>query len=261
MWDPPEERLFDRLAAPFQVEGSTGVAVVLVHGFTGVPAHFRPLGRFLGDRGLSVSAPLLAGHGTRPEDMRGVDRADWLASVLAAVDELRPTHDAVHLVGLSMGGLLSIVAATERDVASITTINSPIVFRDRRIHLAAILHRLRPMIHWPEEPPPRLDPDVAPYWLTYRSHPTKAAAELRALSRDAHSAARRVRVPALVVQSLVDEAVDPESAVRLVDALGGETNLLWLAASIHNSLLDRERHLIAEAILRHIEAVTGHAPR
>src|SRR5690606_34792468 len=56
-------------AEPFRHErGET--AVLLCHGFTGSPQSLRPWAEHLAGRGLTVSLPLLPGHGTRWEDLR-----------------------------------------------------------------------------------------------------------------------------------------------------------------------------------------------
>ena len=137
---------FDPLAAPFTWEGDTGEAVVMVHGFTGTAAHFRLMGRFLMERGYTAHAPLLAGHGTSLDDMARTDKYDWIESARSAVDAMAATHDRVHLVGLSMGGLLGLIVAEERRLASVTTINSPIRFRNARTYAAPFLHRVTPMV-------------------------------------------------------------------------------------------------------------------
>lgn len=246
--------LLDPLAAPFRHEGSNGEAAILIHGFTGVPAHFRPMGRFLADAGYTVVAPLLAGHGTNIAEMAETGRDDWIGSAREAYASVSGGHDRVHFVGLSMGGLISIVVGSEVGAATISTINSPIVFRDKKIYLAWLARAFRPEVHWDEEDPPDLDDDVRPFWLTYSGFPTKASVDLLSISRQALKAARSVRSPALVVQSLVDESVDPRSATRLARALGPDTRLVWLESSIHNSLLDRERHLIHQAVLDRFDA-------
>ena len=116
------------------------------------------------------------------------------------------------------------------------------------------------MIHWPEEEPPDLDPDTADLWLTYRSHPTRAAADLLSISRRAHGVAATVTSPTLVIQSLTDETVDPRSGRQLAEAFGGNCRLVWLKHSIHNSLLDDERDLIHSAVLERIEDRTPVGP-
>jgi carboxylesterase len=246
--------LFDPLAGPFRYEGTNGEAAVLLHGFTGVPAHFRPMGQVLADAGYTVVAPLLAGHGTTSADMAATGREDWIDSARDAYASVAGDHDRVHFVGLSMGGLISIIVGAEVGAATITTINSPIVFRDKKIYLAGLAQVFQPEVRWGEEDTPDLDEEVRPYWLTYPGFPTKASVGLLSISRQALEAAKTVSCPALVIQSLVDESVDPRSATKLARAFGPTTRLMWLESSRHNALLDRERQVLHETVLDHFSA-------
>ena len=45
------------------------VGALLVHGFTASPTEMRLLGNHLHQRGLTVAAPLLPGHGTNLADL------------------------------------------------------------------------------------------------------------------------------------------------------------------------------------------------
>lgn len=241
-------QLIHPLAAPFRLDGSNGEAFVLLHGFTGNPAHFRHLGSQLCAAGYTINAPLLPGHGRAFEDLSTVDRSHWVEATLDAAREVGD-HRRVHLVGLSMGGLLSVVAATRLDVATVTTINSPIVFCDWRVQFSRIARFVKPDIRWPEEPPPALDDEVAPYWIHADGFPTVAVAELFSLSRDALKLAPRVAIPSLVIQSKTDDTSHPKSGPRLHGALGGRSRLLWLEHSMHNALFDTERDVIRDAVL------------
>jgi carboxylesterase len=244
----PSGDLIHPLASPFRIDGSNGEAFVLVHGFAGNPAHFRHLGGDLANRGYTVNAPLLPGHGRTIEALGQVRRSDWMAATLDAIREVGD-HHRVHVVGLSMGGLLGVVAATRIPIATLTTINSPIRFRDHRIRFARIARHFRTEVRWSEAPAPVLDPAVARYWIHLDGFPVVAAAELFTLSRHALRVAPRVTCPALVIQSKADDTTHPASGSKLRGALGGDTRLLWLEHSMHNALFDAERDVIRDAIL------------
>jgi carboxylesterase len=243
--------LMDPLAEAFRLEGTNGEAVVLIHGFTGVPAHFRPLGAELNQAGYTVIAPRLAGHGTSPDDLATTGADDWIASARTAIDEVAD-HRRVHLVGLSMGGLISIILAQYANATTVTTIDSPLVVRDKKLYLAGIAHRYQPKVEWPESDPPDLDDEMKPYWITYNGWPSIAAAGLLTIMRRTLPAAWHLDRPSLVIQSKTDETVDPVSARILQRLLGRRCRLVWLEHSLHNALLDRERHVIARAVLERI---------
>ena len=244
--------LFHSLAAPFQLPGDNGEAVVAIHGFTGIPGHWRIAAEVLNQRGYTVIAPLLPGHGTSMSDMERHGAADWLRAVVDAALAVRD-HRRVHLAGLSLGGLLAILAAGPTNAATISTISAPLRFRHKSIYLAPFLHHFRPYTPWPPSPPPS-EPETAKLFLTYPGFPTKRAADLWVVARHARKTARRLRRPGLVVQSAADETVDPRSGIKLARLLGPGTQTLWLTSSRHNALLDRERDLIHAALLKRISS-------
>ena len=243
--------LMDPLAAGFRFEGANGEAVVLTHGFTGVPAHFRPLGGVLNEAGYTVIAPRLAGHGTSVDDLATTGGEDWVASARAAMDDVSD-HRRVHLAGLSMGGLISLLLARPVGAATVTTINSPVLVRGKQLYFARLMHRFRPRFDWPEADPPDLEAEMVPFWIPYPGFPTRSAADLVSIMRRAVFAARRIDVPSLVIQSRIDESVDPRSAPILARLLGAQSRIVWLERSMHTAPLDRERDIIARAVLERI---------
>lgn len=246
-------QLLDPLAAPFLFEGTNGEGVLLLHGFTGTPAHFRMMGKFLTERGYTVHAPLLAGHGTSLEEMDRTTRRDWVQSARDGLALLSGSAH-VHLVGLSMGGLISLLLAGQGEVASITTIDTPVKLWDRRDPLVHILKHVERFHSWngPEDPPRG---EAARYFIQYDGFPLGAASELLRLKREALRHLDRVHAPALIIQSRADETVRPESAVILARRLGSSRKrILWLEHSRHNALLDTERDIMDEAILEHLRS-------
>ena len=63
-------------AEPFFLPGGRH-GVLLIHGFTGLPAELRLLGAYLNERGFTVLAIRLAGHGTTVEDLSRMEHEDW----------------------------------------------------------------------------------------------------------------------------------------------------------------------------------------
>ena len=248
---PPLPDLMSPMAAPFRLAGTNGEAVVLVHGFTGVPAHFRPLAEHLNAAGFTVNAPLLAGHGTTREHLATTGADDWERSARQAAEAVSD-HRRVHLVGLSMGGLLGIVVAGRVAASTITTINAPVVVRDKRLYFAGVARRWRPLVDWDVPAEPDLEEAVRMYSIPYPGFHTVSGRELVRVITRGYRASRRLRRPALVIQSKADETVDPVRGRKLARALGPSARQVWLERSAHNALLDRDRPLIHELVLDHI---------
>jgi hypothetical protein len=74
-------------AAPFAADGGS-VGVLVLHGFTGSPQTIRDWASYLAAAGLSVRAPLLAGHGGTWQDLAKTGWTDWYADAERAFSEL-----------------------------------------------------------------------------------------------------------------------------------------------------------------------------
>jgi len=244
------------LAAPFQMEGQRNDTVLLLHGWTGSPAHFRELGTILNGQGFGVVAPLLAGHGTSLEDMVGTGWRDWMRSAAEAATQILANQQRLHLVGLSMGGVMVLLLAPVFDAASVATINAPQKVWDRRTRLAT-LYRGSKRID-AGDVPVDVPPEVLQYQQQYVGTPIGTVAELRDLIGAARKNLHRVTCPALVIQSRVDETVKPVSAEIIYDGLGStDKGLAWLENSRHVAVLDVERDIIADALVEHLTAATN----
>jgi carboxylesterase len=238
------------LAAGFRFQGGLEGALLL-HGWTGSPAQMRPLAEVLHEAGFAVACPRLAGHGTRVTDLVGVGWRDWLRDAATAAQDLLDEGKRIHLIGFSMGGVLSLLLAPGFGAASVTTINAPMTVWDRRARLAWTARHSRRIR--PGDPPASLPEEMREYRQEYRDTPEGSVAELMDLVRAARRALPRVTCPALIVQSRIDETVRPESGETLRDGVGsGQRRLLWLDHSAHVALLDRERDVLGGEIVRHL---------
>jgi len=226
---------------------------VLIHGWTGSPAHFRPIAEGLVAAGIGVVAPLLAGHGTHVTDMIDTGWRDWMASAAGAAQEATEAGARIHFAGLSMGGLLGLLLANAFDATSVTTINSPVFVYDRRLRFSFLRRGSRTIdVYPPDEWPAGF---ATEYARQYDSTPIGTVAELHDIMRAAKRHLPLVSAPALVVQSQTDETVRPESGSYIYDHLGSVTKrMLWLDRSRHVATLDTERTTILTELVAHIEA-------
>ncbi|MFP3915322.1 MAG: alpha/beta hydrolase [Actinomycetota bacterium] len=237
-------------STPFHTHGSNGEAAVLIHGFTGHPGHWLPLRENLAARGYTVVAPLLTGHGS---DVRRLASSRWREWVRAGTEAALSVsdHRRVHLVGLSMGGMVAILTAPRVAAASLTTINTPILLRDARAYLTPLVHRVRPWVSGREEPAP--DPALAHLWNPETMRSTAAIDQLLRIIWRGWREAGRLRRPALVIQSRSDAVVRPVSGRILARRLRGR--LLWVDTH-HNALLDPDREIVHRAVAGHLAMIT-----
>jgi carboxylesterase len=239
------------LAATLRLAGNKPDAVLMLHGWTGSPAHFGLAASFVNERGYAVLVPRLAGHGTSVHDMAATGWRDWVESAVEGLLELRTEHERVHVVGLSMGGIIGLLLAASGDVASITTINSPQRLHSRRAWMAWLYRGSRRIREGARDQVP--PGEAAHYWVQYADSPIGTVPDLLDLVDAARAVLPRVTVPALVIQSRTDETVHPESGEIIYQGLGSvEKRIMWLQRSRHVALLDSERDLIHQAILQHV---------
>ena len=254
-----ETPLLHELAGPFSMDGSREDGVLLLHGFTGSPAHLRMLGDHLHDEGFTVHAPLYAGHGTTLEEMVEMDWRDWIRSSVEAAAELADRCERIHIAGLSMGGIIGVLIAPTFGATSLTTINAPIITHSRLLRFARAWHFLQPM-RPPGTPEPPEDAVAALYYQQYHGAPTRSAGDLLDLMRAAKRNLGRVRCETLIIQSRTDETVRPESAEILYEGIAAPYKRIhWLDDARHVALLDDDRDEIHRIIVRHLNSSIARA--
>src|SRR5687767_12367752 len=105
----------DKDARPFDYAGDER-GVLCVHGFTGTPFEMHHVGKTLAARGFTVVGPLLPGHGGTPGELDATTWRDWYAAVDRELSALQRRCRRVSVVGLSLGGLLTLHLARNRGV-------------------------------------------------------------------------------------------------------------------------------------------------
>ncbi len=240
--------------SPFFLQGGL-VGVLLLHGFTGTPREMWPLGTYLHERGLTVSAPLLPGHGATLAEMNRVNWRDWVSGVEVAYAHLKQTTTRWFLGGFSMGSLLTLwMAAHHDDIAGIALYAPALRIADWRLNLTPLF---RPFIRsYPQSGESDLHDLEAARWMGgFSRYPVGAAAELWHLHRHVLRDVSYVRTPALVVYAEGDRSIHPSSGPETVRRLSQQTSVetLVLRDSGHAVVADREWETVAEATYRFVQ--------
>ncbi|MEA3308750.1 MAG: alpha/beta fold hydrolase [Chloroflexota bacterium] len=230
------------------------VGVLLCHGFTATPFEVRALAEFLHERGYTVSAPLLPGHGTTPEEMNRCRWQDWVAALEDAYRQLAARSERVFIGGESLGGLLALYLATEHsEVAGILTFAPALKIRSRldrwRVPLLAAFVPFALKPHPPES-------GENATWQGYTINPLRAARELLRLQRVVRGRLERITQPLLVIQGRQDNSVAPEVPSWLAaETRSAWKEIHWLAPSGHCVLLEGKAAQARELALRFMEAL------
>lgn len=237
----------------FELKGGN-IGVLLIHGFTGSPAEMRLVGQYLNERGLTVSAPLLPGHGTEVEDLNQIRWQELTAAVETALAKLQERCQHTFVAGLSMGGLLTLYLGSRHpELPGITTYAAALDIADWRRHFAPIIKRLFKTIskqeeHW-------ADPQAEDLMWAYDVWPVGGAMQLFALRDEVESSLPRITCPALIIYSTADSTVTPEAAGMIVDAIASEDKeLVRLDECGHVMTVDRGWDQLAERTYQFIMA-------
>lgn len=252
----------DPRAAPFfEQRGPAGV--LLLHGYSGTPAELRDMGTTLAGAGYTVHAPLLAGHGGRPDDLYGVRWEDWLASAKAGLQRLRTRCQTVFACGFSAGGLLALHLAAHTPVHGLVVMAPALrLYGAALLRLTGLLRHVMPW-YYPlakadfSDPAVRAsvldrapeanldDPAVVDQIRRAARVPVGSLYELARLQDQARRDLRHVQAPTLIMQGRNDQTVDPRSAKDVAAGISSQDRrLVWFEGSGHQLPLESERESV-----------------
>ncbi len=247
-------------AEPFLLPGQPNQpACLLIHGFTGAPKEMRWMGEYLNQQGFTCLGVRLTGHATRPEDMIRARYTDWIASVEDGYHLLRGLSQDIFLVGLSMGGVLSLLMSTRLDVRGAVAMSTPqLLPLDYPIWVMKALSKVMPYQPKSKELPDSgwFDPEAWKDHVSYPENPVRSGAELKQLVNEMNAALPQVNVPVLLIHSKDDTYVPPENMPRIYERLGArDKEMLWVSGSGHVVTRDAARGQVFEAAAAFIHRV------
>lgn len=242
-------------AEPFFFIGDQ-IGCLLVHGFTGTPKEMSWLGEDLARRGHTVLGIRLAGHATKPEDMIRTRWQDWLLSVEDGINILRGCTKKQIIIGLSLGGVLTLLAASRYPMAGAIAISTPCDLpKDPRLPFAGFFALIQPRIS--KGASDFQDKQAEKLHVDYPFYPTKSILQLIGVLKEMRSALPGVKAPALLVQSKNDHAIPAESMDYLFDHINSEIKQkLWVENSGHVVIREPDRFTVFEAISKFIKEIT-----
>ncbi len=212
-------------------------AALLVHGFPGSPIEMRWLADELHTQGWTVEAPLLPGFG--PEILELGERRweDWQQTVTGALERLKRDYERVLLVGLSMGGALSVRAAAAcppDGLVLLAPFSGLILPLRQALYAGQWLFPPAPQLlrYWEWLDFPQVRKDVENFlpgveWdrpelraaLREMRFPLRTLVQIQRAGQTAVRAAPLVRTPTLIVQGNLDVVVLPVTTRRLAARL------------------------------------------
>lgn len=207
---------------------------LLIHGFTATTTEVRLLGEKLHSDGFTVSAPLLPGHNTFPDDLNRCSWKDWYDAVENSYLDLKMNVDTVFVCGESLGALLTLLLASNQPGIRGLVCYSPALI----IPNIWLSNFLFPFIKYL----PKENKEDGLAWKGYMVNPIHAIAQLNAVQRYVRKALPGITTPIAIFQSEIDGTIAPNGANVIYDKVGSQDKEIhWFNHSSHCMLLDKQR--------------------
>jgi carboxylesterase len=229
-------------AEPYRHDGGE-IGVLICHGFTGTPQSMRPWGEYLAARGLTVSVPLLPGHGTRWQDMQLTGWQDWYAEVDRELRELSARCSQVFVCGLSMGGTLTLRLAARHGagISGIVLVNPSVKADSLQLKAVPLLKHLVPSVAG-------IASDIAlegSVETGYDRTPLRAVHSLSKFWKIVYGELPQVTQPLLLLHSEVDHVVHPSNSATVLGKVSStDVTERVLERSYHVATLDHDAERI-----------------
>ena len=225
---------------------ANGAAVLCLHGLTGTPYEVRPLAEALVARGIRARGISMAGHGGSVADLARSTRGEWVDRAGAELTALRAEYDRIFLVGVSMGGLVSLRMAQSERVEGIAVVGVPLA-------LAPPIPQLLPLVRLFASARRKRGSDIRDPEARARhpgtpAMPFDSVRELIRLQSEVIPDLEQVEAPILIAHGRLDRTARPRDAQRLYDEVGSkEKEIFLLPRSGHVATVDYDGAALATA--------------
>ncbi len=240
-------------AGPFEIPptgagDSPRAGVLCLHGLTGTPYEVRPIAEALSHRGFHSRGPVLPGHDGTPEQLAATLHTDWVDCARRELTAMRGEFEQVFVVGMSMGGLVSLVLAAEQHPDGVVTIGAPLQF-------SLALRLAVPLVKFIYPYKPKGDgSDIRDDAARARhpgikTMPLAAVHELIRLQRVVQRSMAKITAPILIAHGALDRTANPRDARTILAGVNsGARELNLYEHSGHVVPVDIDRDALASDV-------------
>jgi carboxylesterase len=235
-------------AGPFDLGDPGDAAVLCLHGLTGTPYEVRPVAEAMAAAGFRARGPALPGHLSTPESLAVTPWSAWVEAAREELAALRATHARVFLVGMSMGGLVSLKLAAEERVDGLAVIGTPLRLRRPVPQLVWLARHLRRFVRKPGGSDIQ-DAAARARHPSYDLMPVASVHQLVKLQARVRPLLSRVSAPLLVAHGALDATADPQDALEIEASVSSAScERIELARSGHIVPVDHDGPELCAAI-------------
>ena len=252
--------MITRPVKPIILKGNE-YGVLLLHGFTGTPQCLESFAEAFHKAKYTVSAPMIEGHATHHTHLEKTKWEDWYGSAELALQELCEQCEKVFVLGLSMGGLLTLHLASlyPQAVSAIALLATPAYldgFLIRQLFPVIWKTPLRFIYRYQTKYRAAInDPQMKRKYQTYDKIPVRSVAELLEFQSIVRQELRHIRQPTFIAHALADTTVPYGNLDYLRATLGSrDIQTMTLKASNHIITMDYERDKLFKTVKKFFDA-------
>ncbi|WP_027410266.1 alpha/beta hydrolase [Anoxybacteroides tepidamans] len=221
------------------------IGCLCIHGFTGGPYEVEPLARYLQERtDWLVELVTLPGHGETLR-LKGITYDQWLAAAEAELQRLMKKCDIVHVIGFSMGGVITSYLAAKYPISKVVLLSPAFYY----INPKQLLKEVGEMVYAGLQRQLKEHPVFIRYKEKIATTPLAATVEFRKLVHEVRPQLPNVHIPVLIAQGELDGIVPMKSARYVYETVGStKKKLLFLPSSRHHVCHEPDRYTLFKEV-------------
>lgn len=223
----------DKSNNDFFLEKGEDLGILLIHGLGASPYQTKELANFLADKNITVYSVRLSGHGTNLSDLESKKWEDWYKDAENGYEFLKSKTKKAYVLGVSSGASLSLYLAANKIVDGLVVIAPPIYLSNTKSEFASIIKYFKRYNYFGIE--------KNQIGHAYENLPLKSIAEFVDLIKISSKNLDKVDEPILIIQSKIDNVVNPKSAQYVLDNVNSQQKeIIWVESIKHAVIRDYE---------------------
>ncbi len=223
----------------FLYSPGSDTGVLLIHGLMAAPEEVKEWAMFLHEKGFTVYAPRLSGHGTSYKDLSTRNYQDWMDSVNRGHAILKSCCKKILVAGFSTGAGLALqsVILKPNDFEAVIAISAPLRFKSFSSRFAETLNGFNQfcifsgMGNFAKE---FIKNDADNPHINYLCCPVSAFVQVKKLMKKVRRSLSDISLPALVIQAKNDPKVAPQSGPAIFKLIGTDKkHFSWIDYNMH----------------------------
>lgn len=210
--------------------------ILLIHGYTCNPLETKNLGFYLYRKGFDAFGIRLAGHGTKPQDLKKTTYQDWYRSTEEAYLFLQKKYQQVAIFGVSAGALSALKLAEKYPVSSLVLEAPFLIPQNKLIYILTLIYPIFKIFDYnlyikaniPE----------ARKAITYTYNPLTSTVQLVYFAKGSKHELKKIKCPILILHSPVDDVADPKGSWFIYNNINSKNKMIVFCGNEHSFLID-----------------------